>query len=214
MWFREGGNAIYNTAFRPPLVTDYQLKITTENFCYGSNGNIFVLGTANSCSNTVEIDTSINKNLRLEITNGKEFVSFYQNGEKKDTATIRYDNLDYWGYYIKDISIMADSIYTGSQPQNIIIQSNWADEIRLDTITILHQTPTQIYVSDDQPIIVRFGTSGIQVKTYSSYGSDSCWAEMPDSVKYRAVITKGQNLGNLFDYNTGNAGDMLDKPKS
>ncbi len=204
-----GGNAIYNTAFRPPLVTDYQFKITTENFCYGSSGNIFVLGTANNCSNSFEIDTSVNKTLKLEILDGKEYVSFYQNGEKKDTATIRYDNLDYWGYYIKDISIMADSIYTGSQPQNVIIKSNWADEIRLDTITILHQIPTQIYVSDDQPIIVRYGTSGIQVKTNSSYGSDSCWAEMPDSVKYKAVIIKGQNLGNLFDYNTGNAGDML-----
>jgi hypothetical protein len=202
-------NAIYNASFNPPLITDYTFDIVHENYCFGSEGDISISGNANSCYNAVEIDTSINKTLKLEILNGKEFVSFYQNGIAKDSATVRYDNKDIWNLTIKDIFIKQDSFYTGSAPFEVITKSDWAGEIKYDTISIDPQTPTQIYVSDEQPRKVYTGFSSIQVKTYSNYSSDSCWTEMPDSVKYRAVIIKGQNLANLIDYSTGNGGDML-----
>ncbi len=189
--------AYFNTYYSSPVLTDYTFSIPSSEICAGSYESIYIT-TGKNCQALAEINTELDS-IKLTITNGKEFVSFYENGIAKDTVTFMFNE-------INNIYLKQDSNYAGQTPLEVTVISEWAGIIKNDQVTINPQEQFQIRVPDQPITVFSGGIGGLKIEAYSQ---DICPPIVSAGLKYTAIITKGKKLGNLVDNETGIIGDTL-----
>ena len=189
--------AYFNTHYQSPVLTDYNFSIYASEICPGSYEDIYIT-TSRNCNTTAEINTE-QDSITLTIEGGREFVSFYKNGQKKDTVTFMFNELG-------SVYLRQDSIYTGTATISVEIKADWTGIIKYKQLVINPQEQFQIRVPNQPAFAQSGGTGGFKIEPYSS---SDCLPYISENLRYTALIKKGSNRGLLYDYDTGISGDTL-----
>jgi hypothetical protein len=188
--------AYFNTHYQSPVFNDYTFNIGPASLCFG-NGTSQGFTLGHGCT-SFEIDTS-SEMVNLQILSGGEFASFYgYQGTITDNLTIPYSELN-------SVELKQDQFFSGS-PTTVLVQSNIGGLIKQESIIAHPKSSYGINASTfDYPIL--YGeTKYTEVKPT---GPGGCTAIFPPEIKLNALITVGDDLGHLIDFDYGTEGDTL-----
>jgi len=130
------------------------------------------------------------------ITTGGEFVSFYDENRQTIGDNFSGTYSDYG-----NISIIQDSVYSGNEMKQFIVQTEWAGVIKTDSVEIHQQAGDAIVANTNNNDSLCNGQQ-VPVELYANDYGGQCTIFFPFEVTYNAEIINGIEYGNLIDPNS------------